>query len=233
MLGRGFLRPLATFGMLAFAGSVGAGDKPDPPKKPLTAAQCERLVKEMVNPGKVPFTDVFVHDLPAGLQAGALSNSQKKIAAAYDTLSANVEAALPVLARHLDDERFAYVFEDGIGGVFMTATVGYACRKIIEAHVEVYRESVTKRDSDGRESSLWFLNDGCGGIERWWKGRRGRALADLQKEGIEWALRQPRPDHFTKREWATTKRSLEKLAAKIRASKAPIPVDHKVHFFSK
>jgi len=58
-------------------------------------------------------------------------------------------------------------------------------------------------------------------------------LADLQLEGIEWALRQPKPDYFSRREWATAKKSLKRLAGQIRESKKPIRVEHKVQFFSK
>ena len=234
MLGRGSLRPLAALGMLAFAGPVDAGDKPDPPKKSLTAAECERLVEAMVNPGKAPFKDSYVHDLPGGVTESKLYDTQRKIGSAYNKLSAHIEDALPVLAKHLEDRRFSYVYEDGLGGVYLTATVGTACRRIIEAHVEVYREAVTTEpDGDGRTESLWFLDDGCGGIEKWWKGRRGRKLADLQSEGIEWALHQPRPKFFTKREWARAQKSLEKLASKIRSTGRPIPVEHEVQFFSR
>ena len=233
MLARATMRLIAILGLLAFAASVGAGEKHASPTKRLTAAQCERLVKRLVNPGQPPFTEDYVLHLPNGVSESSLWENQKPIAAAYDELSANIEVSLPVLMAHAADKRFSYVYEDGISGVYECATVGGACIGIIVAHVEVYHTAVRKYDADGRSKSLWFISDECGGVEKWWKDRRGRSLADLQLEGIEWAMRQPKPDYFSKREWVTAKKSLKSLAGQIRDSAKPIRVEHKVQFFSK
>jgi hypothetical protein len=58
-------------------------------------------------------------------------------------------------------------------------------------------------------------------------------LAELQLEGIDWAMRQPKPEYFSKREWAVAMKSLKGMAEQIRASEKPIRVEHKVEFFSK
>ena len=150
-----------------------------------------------------------------------------------DELSDNIELSLPILMNHIKDKRFSYVYEEGISGVYETANVGTACRRIVEEHVEVYRGLVTKTDEEGRSKSLWFIEDGCGGIEKWWKSRKGRTLAELQREGIEWALKQRKPDHFTAREWAAAKKDLKAKSAQIRDARNAIRVEHKVQFFSK
>jgi hypothetical protein len=223
---------VTTLGFLSFATSGCAGEKPTSPTKRLTAAQCERLVKRLVNPGQPPFTEEYVLiDDYKGPSESSLRKKQKPIAAAYDELSANIEVSLPVLVTHAADKRFSYVYEVGISGVYRCATVGTACRQIITAHVDVYHQAVRKYDADGRSKSLWFGEGQT--LSAWWKDRKGRSLADLQLEGIEWALRQPKPNYFSKREWATAKKSLKRLAGQIRESKKPIRVEHKVQFFSK
>lgn len=224
---------VAVLGFVGFVATVSAGQKGDPAKKPLTAARCEALVEQLANPGKRPFADSYVHDLPKHLSESSLIRAQKPIAAAYDELSDNIEVSLPILMKHIDDKRFSYVYEDGAAGVYLTTNVDHACSEIIQEHVEVYRELVTKHDGEGRSESLWFIDDECGGIAKWWRKREGKPLAALQLEGIDWALKQPRPEHFTSKEWAAAKESLRAMRAKIRDGKKPIRVEHKVQFFSK
>lgn len=115
----------------------------------------------------------------------------------------------------------------------MPWTIGAARRKIIDTHVSVYSQAVTRRDEEGRPRSLWFRFDEHGGFLKWLTDRRGRTLAELQGEPIEGALRQTQPDHLSKSEWATAKESLNIMVEQIRVSRRPIPVDHKVQFFSK
>lgn len=223
----------AVLGLIAFAAIVGAGEKGDPARKPLTAAQCEKLVEQLVNPGKRPFKDDYVHELPKGAEFSSLGRTQKPIAAAYDALSSNIEASLPILMKHINDERFSYVHEVFVNGVFQTANVSAASYILVVQHVEVYRKAVTKHDGEGRSQSLDFIHDECGGIEKWWKKRKGRPLAELQREGIDWALKQPRPEYFTAKEWAAAKKALKAMAAEIRDTKKAIRVEHTVQFFSK
>src|SRR5262245_54811468 len=102
-----------------------AGDK----KARLTPEECERLVKQLVNPGKPPFAEPYVHKLPKGLSESILYEKQKRIAAAYDKLSANIEDALPIIAKHVNDERFSYVHElfytgNGGSGVIIWSMFG-------------------------------------------------------------------------------------------------------------
>src|SRR5262249_2310270 len=153
LVGKDLRRPGTYF---AAAPPVTAG-KPGATHRPLSVAQCERLVGQLVNPGKPPFAQRYVLDLPEGLSVPDLRKSQEPIGVAYDELSANVEVALPVLVAHVTDRRFSYVYEDFVSGVFQCETVGGACARIIAAHVEVYRPAVTKYDEEGRSKSLWFL----------------------------------------------------------------------------
>ena len=218
---------LATLGILSiYAASTDAGDGSGPRKERLTAAECRQLVARLVNPDKPPFTENFVLKLPKGVDAQTLRRKQAKITAAYQKLSDNIEVALPVLLQEVDDERFSFVYTSTSGAI-TTQSVGGACCDIIAAHIEEYRQHVTRGDFAGVPRCPSFIWDECGGIEKWWKSRKDKSLADLQLEAIEWVLRQKRPRAFESEEdWAAAKRTVAKMAKNIRASKKPIPVDH-------
>jgi hypothetical protein len=97
--------------------------------------------------------------------------------------------------------------------------------------VEVYRPKVTTVSGEIPRCALWFIDNACGGVKKWWKGRKGKPLAELQLEGIEWALRQKRPENFdSEKQWAQAKEALRKMARDIRASKKPIKVEHGFSF---
>lgn len=144
-----------------------AADEPETRAKPLTPAQCERLVEQLANPNEKPF-DNYVRRLPVGLSESTLFDRQRPIASAYNELSTNIEASLPILMEHVSDKRFSYVYEDFAGG-YECMTIGGACTEIIVEHVDAYRKAVTKYDREGRSRSLSFINHECGGIAKWWK----------------------------------------------------------------
>jgi len=202
-----------------------AGDK----KARLTPEECERLVEQLVNPGKPPFTGKGRPILPEGVSENTLSERQKNVGPAYNKLSANIEVALPILAKHVNDERFSYVYVQPSSGVYLTQSVGGACSSIIHEHVEVYHRYTRRpRDDEGRSDSLFFIHAGCGQINKWWKTRKQKTLAELKLEGIEWVLRQKKPDYFkSERDWARAKTALEEMAREIRDFRKPIKVNHK------
>src|SRR5262249_349738 len=173
----------------------------------------------------------YVLEQPRNLDNKAL----RKIKVAYDKLSANIEVGLPILTKHVDDDRFSYVYEDvGTSGAFVKASVGVACSRIIEAHVEAYCRHVTRTDFAAIPRCPSFIHDECGGIDKWWKPRKKKTLAELQLEGIEWVLRQRKPRLFkSEREWTRAKESLKAMAKEIRNSGKPIKVKHEVQFFGK
>jgi len=215
----------------AAGGEDNAAD--DNAKKSITPVDCERVVEQLANTGKPPFTEVYVLDLPKGVRESDLRRQQQPIADAYNALSANIEIAFPVLAAHIADKRFSYVNEDGVSGAYECETVGGACRRIIDEHVAFYEDLVPKRDDDGRAKSVWFAYDKAGGMEKWLKDRQGRSLAELQLEAVEWAVAQPQPDFFSPAEWQTAQKSLHQMAKQLRDNKKPIRVERRVQFFSK
>jgi hypothetical protein len=226
------LRLCALYALTAFALRADAGEKVSSTTKRLTRAPCEQLIRQLVYPGKPPFKKAYV--FPEELDEATIRAKQSKVEAAYDKLSANVETALPVLVKYARDERFSYVYEDaGTSGVYVKATVGYACWKIIEAHVEVYRREVTRSDFASISRCPSFIG-ACGGVDKWWKSRKDKSLAELQLEGIEWALRQEKPKLFeSDQDWAQAKKALEKMATSIRTSNKPILIEHHIHTFGR
>ena len=116
--------------MIGLAALAFAADDPKAASKPPTAAQCERLVEQLVNPKKRPF-EGYVFSLPEGTSISGLRKTQEPIADAYNQLSAAIEVALPVLADHIGDRRFSYVYEEGITGTYHCESVGPACQTII------------------------------------------------------------------------------------------------------
>src|SRR5262245_9540230 len=221
---QGVMRAGMRLGLLVLAVTVRvdeAGDK----KARLTPEECERLVEQLVSPDKPRFTENHVP-----LTEKALLEKQKTIKAAYDKLSANIEVALPILVTHVHDQRFSYVYEDVYRGAYIDLPVGAACCRMIFAHVEVYREHVT-RVQNGRLRSLSFLSGECGGIDNWWKSRKNNTLAELQLEGIEWAMQWQKPSYFeSEQDWGKARKALEKMAKGIRGSKKPIQVKHQLRF---
>jgi hypothetical protein len=220
------IHSLITLGILAvIALSTDAGERPHSTKKRITAAECERLVTQLINPNKPPFKGDY-YTFPEKLDLRKIAKQQEKICGAYDSLSDNIEASLPILVEHVGDDRFSYVYEDvGTSGVITKASVGEACRQIIEAHVEVYRQEVTRTDFASIPRCPSFIG-ACGGVKKWWKSWKEKTLAELQVEGIEWARQLNKPRLFeSEEEWTKAKKSLGKMAADIRASNKPIKVE--------
>jgi hypothetical protein len=197
-------------------------------ERQLTEEQCEALVAQLVNPSKPPNLNDRPHlDLPPGFT----DRTQASIRAAYNALSANIEDALPILMKHLDDEQFSYVCQCPISRLCETECVGGACQRILAAHIEVWHRQTTKaKDEEGRKWSLYPED----GEFDWWEKWQGKTLAQLQYEGITWASRQKKPDYFkSEAEWAEAVVSLEEMSKTIRDTRRPIKVEHTLTLFPK
>lgn len=199
---------------------------------PVTVAECERLVEQLANPSPPPFTERYVRRLPKGLSEAGFYKSQKPIADAYDTLSENIEVSLPVLIAHRRDERFSHVYDEAFSGPsYMCRSVGSTCAMLAFDHIDVHVPVITGQDANGRPT--WFSIESRNDFQQWWQARKGKTLAELQLEGIEKAIRHAQPDYFTPQEWEAAQQKLRSLAAQIRETGKPIPVEHGLRFFSR
>src|SRR5581483_3153758 len=116
----------------------------------------------------------------------------KKIGAAYNTLSENIEVALPVLMKHINDKRYSFVGEQPSSGVYQLKPVGWACSEIVHAHVEAHLLKTFCHSREGHPLAYSFIRH-CGGLDKWWGTRKGKLLAELQLEAMEWVMKQERP----------------------------------------
>lgn len=216
-------------GVIGYRTDTSCGDEEIAEKKIASQDDCLKWIDQLASPNKAPFKGV-VHRLPAGTTSSSLAKQQAPIAEAYGHLSDNIETALPLLAASLKDSRFSSVFENGYTGDYYCQTVGRLCAGIVDAHINVYRPVVTKAEGDGHLRTLWFEpKPGTSMETELWQ----RKLADLQLERIEWARQQPKIEIFTDEEWKKAIDTLDKMAKQIRETNQPIPVKHRVQFFSK
>ncbi|XZE44084.1 hypothetical protein SH467x_003672 [Pirellulaceae bacterium SH467] len=111
---------------------------------------------------------------------------------AYDKLFANAPEALPALIDSLKDERYSY-YQESQSGAIICHTVGDACLSIIVANVEIYRKHATVLDRTEKPRTVHFIA-AMGGPEKWLAERKNRSLFEMQREAVEWALKQPKPE---------------------------------------
>lgn len=222
---------VCVIGFVAF-NDLGAKE-PRGKSQPVTVAECERLVEQLANPDPPPFTERYVRRLPKGLSEASLFKSQKPIADAYDALNENIEVALPVLIAHMDDKRFSHVYDEAVSGPsYMCRSVGATCAMLAFDHIDVDLPAITKQDSDGGMRTS-FTDESRADFDAWWRERKGRPLSEIQLEGIERAIRHAQPDYFTPQEWDAAQQKLRSLAAQIRETGKPIPVESRLRFFSR
>lgn len=223
-----------------------AGENTDSPNPSLTQKQCDELVSRLVSTAKPPFSKDYVLDDDESLKK-IDTKAQARVKQAYDKLSDIFAAALPALVRHAFDGQFSYVYEDvGTSEVVVRADVGGACCRIIEAHIEVYRDRLVRYDFAEIPRCPSFIAK-CGGVEKWWKTRKHKDVTVLQLEAIEWALTiaktrgfQTRPQgdaETNKFESEKAKKdaikALQSMADGIRNTGKPIVVEHHIQFFGK
>ncbi len=204
-----------------------AVDEKAQPRTPLTAAECKTLIDQLASRTKPPFAENARPNLPNGIRESDLRRAQQPIRKAYAAIGENIEAALPLLIEHANDQRFSYVYES-LSGAYVKASVGATCQRLISEYIEVYRPHVRSFGGSGISGQPPYPRkpefiDDAGGIEKWWKSRKERSLAELQLETVEWAIRYEKQKGFaTPAEESRILPALEDLAAKIRRTSKPI-----------
>ncbi|HTN04097.1 MAG TPA: hypothetical protein VL132_19560, partial [Planctomycetaceae bacterium] len=111
-------------------------------------------------------------------------------------------------------------------------SVGATCAMLAFDHIDVDLPAITKQDSDGRMRTS-FTDESRADFDAWWRERKGRPLSEIQLEGIERAIRHAQPDYFTPQEWDAAQQKLRSLAAQIRETGKPIPMESRLRFFSR
>lgn len=202
------------------AAALSSDDKAGAANQQLSRTRCERMVERLVNHAEPPFKGYRAeHDaIPSSKRRGILDEQKKRVNRAYDALNDDIESALPVLVKHLRDQRFSHIRQDPATDAWHRVDVGMACDEIVQMHVEVYRGCINRS-----RVSLHFIRDECGGVAKWWQARKGKPLLELQLEACAWVLRhRTKPDWYPSNfDWNQALRCVERKVRKLRESKKP------------
>jgi hypothetical protein len=193
----------------------GLGD--DGPAKGGLARKYRALVQQLVSPNKGPITengDGGSVRFPTGYDVKA----QRRIEAARQVLHDNFEESLPYLVEALDDERYCMTIDWAEGDAYYNFSVGDICRNVIAANLEVYRDAIVFSDAPH-----WNRYNYTAISKSWWQARKGRTLAELQIEAIDWAIarRRAEPESQISERRKDELPALQKLRAEIAKSGKP------------
>jgi hypothetical protein len=211
--------PLSLFlgvGLLLALSQRGLGG--EPPSKDELTKKYRELIQRLVSPNKEPMTTNRSSGsvkFPAGYDVKA----QERIAAARQVLHDNFAEALPFLIEALDDTRYCMTINWADGDAYYNRSVGSICRDVIASQLEVYRGKI--RFSGPQH---WHRY-GYGPISKeWWQARKGRSLAELQIEAIDWALerRMAEPAAEVREDREHEIADLRKLRGEIATSGKPV-----------
>lgn len=150
------------------------------------------LVQQLASPNKEATTRSGEWGFSVTFPRGYDVNAQIHVDSARQKLHDDFEKALPFLVEALDDERYCMTLGDG-GGGYYNYPVGALCRRMIESHLEVYRRKI---HFDG--PTLWGKYTYTPISKEWFKTRKGRTLAELQIEAINWAIQRRRSESIEK-----------------------------------
>lgn len=145
---------------------------------------CAELIQQLASSNEKPTTKRPPRStviFPVGYDMKA----QQRIIEVRQTLCDHFEEALPFLVAALEDDRYSMTISWADGDAYYNYSVGSVCRNIIAANLEVYRSSI--RFSGPQH---WNRYNYGPISEEWWQSRKGRSLAELQVEAIDWAIEQ-------------------------------------------
>lgn len=147
--------------------------------------------------------------------------AQMIVKRAYDELAENISSALPEVTKHVNDDRFSYVYRHPHDGQVYDMSVGSACRKLVHESVEVYQRVFPLEDERRPPSFI----DEVGGIAEWWETRQDKNLKELQLEASEWAVSKAK--ELERSVKGLTKQQIEIEASKNGIMCSPLQLDSK------
>lgn len=151
----------------------------EPPSKDELAKKYRALIEQLASPNKKPITQNRsggAVKFPEGYDVEA----QNRIDSARQTLYDNFEQALPFLVEALGDSRYCMTIDWAEGDAYYNKTIGSICGNVIDSQLEVYRDKM------GFSGPQDWNRYNCPLPKEW----KGRSLADLQIESIDWAIAQ-------------------------------------------
>jgi hypothetical protein len=195
----------------------------EPLAKESEAKKYRDLASQLVSPNKEPMIEgsEFGDDPSVRFPPGYDVKAQQRIKAARQALFENIEDSLPYLVEALDDKRYSMTIAWGEGENTSNDSVGKVCRDIIKEYLEVYRDKMKFN-----ELRWHFYNYPIS--KKWYEKRKGRSIAKLQIEAIDWAIdrHKAEPKSWAKEDRSNEIPDLRKLRDSIAKSDRPAEREH-------
>lgn len=222
-------RSLIALAVVCFVQCLHAQEAPTNAGRP-SPTQIKNWIAELANRDAKPFTEPYVLKPPRNVSRESLEIVKN----AYDKLSANAPEALPALIDSLEDERYSY-YQESPSGAFLCHTVGEACYSIIVANIEIYRKHATVLDRTEKPRTVHFIG-AMGGSRKWLADRKNRSLFEMQREALEWALKQPKPEPrelVADEDWNKCTEELKRFYDTFSRAAKPLAVQNQLWFEGK
>ncbi len=185
------------------------------PSKSRTKNRYAELISQLASPNKAPTTKNGA-DSSIKFQLDYDVKAQQRIQAARQALYDDIENALPYLAQAFDDKRYCMTINWADGDAYYNESVGDICRDVVASRLEIYRDEIGFNDAAQWNRYNFPIT------KEWLEKRKGRSLAELQVEAIQWAIDRSRNES---REWHRLSdeeiAALQKLRAAIAKSGKP------------
>src|SRR5262245_13088277 len=175
------MRIAAFLGVCVVLSSLQQANGEESKSKDRTNNRYTELISQLVSPNEKPTTKNGA-DSSVKFPVSYDVKAQKRIEAARQALYDDLENALPYLARALDDKRYSMTINWADGDAYYNKSVGDICLNVIEAQLEVYRDKI-RFGGPGQWNRYTFPI-----TREWLEKRKGRSLAELQVEAVQWAI---------------------------------------------
>ncbi|MDB5344082.1 MAG: hypothetical protein JWP89_2459 [Schlesneria sp.] len=197
----------------------GFGDESPSEKK--LAEKYKGLIDQLASPNKVP-TVVNRESGSVTFPADYDAKTQLRIETVRQELCDHFQKALPFLIEAVDDKRYCMTIRWGEGPqAYHNRSVGEICDDLIRSHLEIYRDSIRFAGPDHWYRYSYDVSN------EWWQMRKGKSLAELQIESINWAieLRQAEGEGRDGKRAAADIAALKKLRDGIASTRKPVKGD--------
>lgn len=186
--GHSFIVAVVTAFSLGIA-RLPAAEDPMPPKVTIV-----ELMARLKNPNPAPYIDKNAGPWEARFPKDYDWVGQARALEAWKELHGRFEEALPTLVAHVNDKDYCVTYASGESGAERNMTVGQLCEYLICLNIEPYCRPYFKTHT--YQSFLLSFDDSeyrkhPRAIEAWWATRKGKIVAALQLESVQWQI-----DHF-------------------------------------
>lgn len=148
---------------------------------------------------------------------------QQTVSAAYYELKSMGKSAFPYLIKHMSDERYSH---ERSWSIFVSHTVGDACRFIIESQVCPAGMGYKSRESPkgmimGHEVHFEsYVKSKYGSYAAWWRNNRSKSILEMRVAFSEWRIgKEKRIGFVDEKQQKRMQKSFERM--RVEAAKPP------------